>query len=66
MKAGDLVTFEGATDAFGIPLPTTPRAYGLVVEETNGYVKIRWNDGKVTIINGQTLLRDSLHQVFAA
>ena len=65
MKAGDLVTFEGVTDVLGID-DYPPRAYGFVVEETNGYVKIRWNDGKVTVINGQTLLRDFLHQVFAA
>ena len=65
MKAGDLVTFEGVTDVFGIG-DDPPRAYGLVVEETNGYVKIRWNDGKGTVINGQTILRGSLHQVFAA
>ena len=65
MKAGDLVTFQGVTDVFGIG-DDPPRAYGLVVEESNGYVKIRWNDGKVTVINGQTLLRDSLHQVFAS
>jgi len=65
MKAGDLVAYEGVTDVFGIG-DDPPRTYGLVVEELKGYVKIRWNDGKVTVINGQTLLRDSLHQVFAA
>ena len=46
MKPGDLVTFEAVKDVFGIG-DEPPRAYGLVVEETNGYVKIRWNDGKV-------------------
>ena len=65
MKAGDLVTYEGFVDVFGAG-DEPPRTYGLVVEESKGYVKIRWNDGKVTIINGQTLLRDSLHHVFSA
>ena len=65
MKAGDLVTYEGFGDVFGCG-DEPPRTYGLVVEESKGYVTIRWNDGKVTVINGQTLLRDSLHHVFSA
>ena len=65
MKAGDLVTYAGFSDVFGIG-EDPPRAYGLVIDESNGYVTIRWNDGRVTVVNGRSLVSDSIHDVFAS
>jgi len=62
MKPGDLIAYEPP----GSRLTKTERTYGLVVEESNGYVKIRWNDGSVTVMNGQTIVKDSFHRVFTA
>ena len=68
MKIGDLIAYEPRWTSLlrSNHLSEKARTYGLVVEESNGYVKIRWNDGKVTVTNGQTLVKDSFHSVFAA
>ncbi len=73
MKPGDLIAYEPqypsrsrTRDPHSNYISKRERTYGLVVEESNGYVKIRWNDGSVTVMNGQTIVKDSFHRVFTA
>ena len=65
VDVGDLVAWEPRANIY-IDGRHRPRSYGVVMTEEKGYVKIRWNDGKVTVINGQTRVRDSHHHVFSA
>ena len=57
MKAGDLIAWGPSTGA---------RIYGVVISEDKGYIKIRWNDGHITVLSGQTIANDSYHYVFSA
>jgi hypothetical protein len=57
VKAGDLIAWGP---------PTGARIYGVVISEDKGYIKIRWNDGHITVLSGQTIANDSHHYVFSA
>ena len=65
VSVGDLVAWEPRAHIY-VDGRHRPRSYGVVLSEDKGYVRIRWNDGKLTVINGQTIVRDSYHQIFSA